>query len=191
MVCQPSGGFGVFGVDDDIAGAFAFGVDVLRKNTGKGFGRVAAPDNGAFAGLFDGTTGAGTVNGGMDLAADHRVPLAGIGMIGAPEKVHKAHLEQLGKPPAGTADGGNCLRTALGFDILQLFSYFVERIVPGNFPPFSLTPLTDSLQGIIETVFMIEVLDKGFRTLANPAMVHRMSRFALQFGDFSVLDRGQ
>ncbi len=67
---------------------------MLRKNAGKGFSWIAAPDHGAFAGLFDGAAGPDAVYGGMNLPADHRTPLSGIGMIGTAEKIHKAHLEQ-------------------------------------------------------------------------------------------------
>ena len=93
MIGQPGGGLRILGINDDIPGAFTFGFHVLRENAGKRFGGIASPDDGAFTGLLDRPAGAGSVDSGMNLTADHRTPLAGIGVIGASKKIHESDFE--------------------------------------------------------------------------------------------------
>jgi hypothetical protein len=100
----------------------SFGFNVLWENACKGFGRIAAPNDRTFAGRLDRTTCPGTIDSGMNLTADYRAPLAGVGMVGTAEKIHKPHFEKFRESSAGAANGSHCLRAALGSDTVKFFS---------------------------------------------------------------------
>jgi hypothetical protein len=77
------------------------------------------------------------------------------------------------------------------FDFEKLLGGGVESFIPGDPLPFTLSPLSHSFHGMLDTVGTIDILYHGIASITDTAPVKRAIGIPLNLDQFPILDMGQ